>query len=74
MNLVEIACSGDPGLGLTYDRARSRTGTDDMVIALSPAATGDIEKRLTAVAAVIERAAANLPGVRRVVATVARAA
>jgi hypothetical protein len=72
--LVEAAARAVPELGLTYDFTRSRTENGDVVIALTPANTADVAKRLTHVAAVIQQATTQLPGVRRLVATVARAA
>lgn len=70
-----IAAAGAiPDLGLTYDFNRSRAENDDVVIALSPTVGGDVEKRLNEAAAVIRRETAQFPDVRKLVATVARAA
>jgi hypothetical protein len=70
--LVAIAHAGDPTLGLTYDFNRSRAENDNVVIALSPTDTTEVEKRLNSVAEVIQRETAHLPGVLRLVATVTR--
>jgi hypothetical protein len=74
LRLVEVARAGDPGLGLTYDPARSRAGNDDVVIALAPRNQAGAVERLARVAEVIQSETAQFQGIRRLVATVAHAA
>lgn len=66
--LIVAASRVAPELGLFYDAGRSRVEQDNIVIALTPTRTGDVEKRLNEVAAVLQR---ETVGLRRLVATVA---
>jgi hypothetical protein len=67
--LIVAAARAAPELGLFYDAGRSRVEQDNVVIALSPTRTGDVEKRLNEVAAALQH---ETTGLRRLVATVAR--
>lgn len=72
--LIAAAARAAPELGLTYDFTRSRAEKGDVVIALTPRNTTDVERRLKEVAEVFRGETARSDEVRRLVATVAHAA